>query len=107
MAAFDARRAPQQELVDDCVHCGFCLDTCPTYVLWANEADSPRGRIVLMDQALNGPGPLSDETVLHLDRCLGCMACVSSCPSGVRYDRLIERVRPQVERVVSTLTGRC
>src|SRR2546430_1261515 len=98
MTAFDARRTPEESVLDDCVHCGFCLDTCPTYVLWAAEADSPRGRIVLMDQALNGPGPLSDETVLHFDRCLGCMACVSSCPSGVQYDRLIERVRPQVER---------
>jgi glycolate oxidase iron-sulfur subunit len=98
MTAFDTHRPPQQELIDDCVHCGFCLDTCPTYVLWAAEADSPRGRIVLMDQGLNGSGPLSDEMVTHFDRCLGCMACVSACPSGVRYDRLIERVRPQVER---------
>jgi len=98
MAAFDARRAPQQELVDDCVHCGFCLDTCPTYVLWANEADSPRGRIVLIDEGLGERTALSDEMVVHFDRCLGCMACVTACPSGVRYDRLIERVRPQVER---------
>jgi len=98
MSAFDTRRPPQQELVDDCVHCGFCLDTCPTYVLWANEADSPRGRIVLMDDGLSPDSTLSDEMVLHWDRCLGCMACVTACPSGVRYDRLIERVRPQVER---------
>ena len=97
MPAFDLRRPPQQSIIDDCVHCGFCLDTCPTYVLWQNEADSPRGRIVLMDDALTSP-VLSEETVTHFDRCLGCMACVSACPSGVRYDRLIERVRPQVER---------
>jgi glycolate oxidase iron-sulfur subunit len=84
--------------MDDCVHCGFCLDTCPTYVLWQNEADSPRGRIVLMTEAASAGGQLSDEMVTHFDRCLGCMACVSACPSGVRYDRLIERVRPQVER---------
>jgi glycolate oxidase iron-sulfur subunit len=98
MPAFDAHRAPQQELLDDCVHCGFCLPTCPTYVLWAQEADSPRGRITLIDEGLNGAGELSEEMVTHFDRCLGCMACVTACPSGVRYDRLIERVRPQVER---------
>jgi glycolate oxidase iron-sulfur subunit len=98
MSAFDTQRAPQQELVDDCVHCGFCLDTCPTYVLWAGEADSPRGRIVLINDGLDPGSSLSDEMVVHFDRCLGCMACVTACPSGVRYDRLIERVRPQVER---------
>ena len=86
-------------MIEDCVHCGFCLDTCPTYVLWAQETDSPRGRIVLINDAVNGTGSqLSAETVAHLDTCLGCMACVTACPSGVRYDRLIERARPQVER---------
>jgi glycolate oxidase iron-sulfur subunit len=98
MAAFDAHRPPEQSVIDDCVHCGFCLDSCPTYVLWGAEADSPRGRIVLMSDGLNTDQPLSDEMVTHFDRCLGCMACVTACPSGVRYDRLIERVRPQVER---------
>jgi glycolate oxidase iron-sulfur subunit len=98
MTAFDTRRAPQREIVEDCVHCGFCLDTCPTYALWANEADSPRGRIVLISEALDSADELSAEMVTHWDRCLGCMACVTACPSGVRYDRLIERVRPQVER---------
>jgi glycolate oxidase iron-sulfur subunit len=96
--AFDTFRAPQTEVLEDCVHCGFCLDTCPTYVLWGNEADSPRGRIVLIGEGLNSDEPMSDEMVTHFDRCLGCMACVTACPSGVRYDRLIERVRPQVER---------
>jgi glycolate oxidase iron-sulfur subunit len=84
--------------IEDCVHCGFCLDTCPTYVLWGQETDSPRGRIVLLDAAIDAGGHLSDETVAHLDSCLGCLACVSSCPSGVRYDELIERARPEVER---------
>jgi glycolate oxidase iron-sulfur subunit len=98
MPAFDAHRPPEQDLIDDCVHCGFCLDTCPTYVLWGAEADSPRGRIVLMNDGRNAEGPMSDEMVTHFDRCLGCMACVTACPSGVQYDRLIERVRPQVER---------
>ena len=87
-----------RELVADCVHCGFCLDTCPTYVLWAAEADSPRGRIVLLDAAIEAGGRLSEETVVHLDSCLGCLACVTSCPSGVRYDELLERARPEVER---------
>jgi glycolate oxidase iron-sulfur subunit len=98
VTAFDLRRTPEQSIVDDCVHCGFCLDSCPTYVLWAQEADSPRGRIVLVDEALNGADELSPEMVTHFDTCLGCMACVTACPSGVRYDRLIERVRPQIER---------
>ena len=98
MTAFDLHRPPQQDIIDDCVHCGFCLETCPTYVLWGAEADSPRGRIVLVNDGLNAEGPMSDEMVTHFDRCLGCMACVTACPSGVRYDRLIERVRPQVER---------
>jgi glycolate oxidase iron-sulfur subunit len=98
MAGFDAHRPPEQSIVEDCVHCGFCLDTCPTYALWSDEADSPRGRIVLIAEALADGGDLSDEMVTHFDRCLGCMACVSACPSGVAYDRLIERVRPQVER---------
>ena len=99
MGAFDELRPPEQSILDDCVHCGFCLPSCPTYLLWADESDSPRGRIVLADDALNGTAAtLSAQTVQHFDRCLGCMACVTACPSGVRYDRLIERVRAQVER---------
>jgi len=98
LTAFDLHRPPEQDVVDDCVHCGFCLETCPTYVLWGAEADSPRGRIVLVNDGLNAEGPMSDEMATHFDRCLGCMACVTACPSGVRYDHLIERVRPQVER---------
>jgi glycolate oxidase iron-sulfur subunit len=87
-----------QELLSDCVHCGFCLPTCPTYgVLWQEEMDSPRGRIYLMGSLVDGTIPLSDTTVQHFDRCLGCMACLTSCPSGVRYDRLIEETRAYVE----------
>jgi len=86
------------ELIDDCVHCGFCLPTCPTYVLWGEEMDSPRGRIHLMDQHVGGT-PVTPEMAGHFDACLGCMACVTACPSGVRYDRLIEQTRVEVERV--------
>ena len=87
-----------RELTSDCVHCGFCLPTCPTYVLWNEEMDSPRGRIALMDARLDGTMTLNATVTEHFDRCLGCMACVSSCPSGVRYDRLIETTRAAVER---------
>ncbi|WP_242901640.1 (Fe-S)-binding protein [Actinomadura terrae] len=85
------------KLLDDCVHCGFCLPTCPTYVLWGEEMDSPRGRIHLMAQHAEGT-PLSGPMVEHFDQCLGCMACVTACPSGVQYDRLIEMTRAEVER---------
>jgi glycolate dehydrogenase iron-sulfur subunit len=95
--AFDAHRPPDPELVSDCVHCGFCLPSCPTYAVWGEEMDSPRGRIQLMSQGLNGE-PMTDSMVLHFDRCLGCMACVPACPSGVQYDKLIEATRAQVER---------
>ena len=95
--AFDEHRTPSQELVSECVHCGFCLPSCPTYVLWGEEMDSPRGRIHLVDQGLQG-APMSDSLVQHIDACLGCMACVTACPSGVQYDRIIEDTRAQVER---------
>ena len=88
----------QPELIADCVHCGFCLPTCPTYSLWHEEMDSPRGRIYLMQGLVDGSIALTDTVVEHFDRCLGCMACVSSCPSGVQYDRLIEQTRDHVER---------
>jgi len=87
-----------RELTRECVHCGFCLPTCPTYVLWSEEMDSPRGRIQLMEARLDGTIALNRTVVEHFDRCLGCMACVSSCPSGVKYDRLIEATRDVVER---------
>lgn len=96
--AFDDVRPPARELAADCVHCGFCLPTCPTYALWGEEMDSPRGRIVLMKAGLEAGSDMSRALVTHFDRCLGCMACVTACPSGVRYDKLIEATRPQVER---------
>ena len=95
---FDQLHAPSEELIDDCVHCGFCLPTCPTYLLEGNETNSPRGRIYLMKMGKAGEVPMDQEFVDNFDSCLGCMACVTSCPSGVKYDQLIEAVRPQIER---------
>jgi glycolate oxidase iron-sulfur subunit len=86
-----------EELTRTCVHCGFCLPTCPTYVLWSEEMDSPRGRIQLMEKTARGTLALSPTVAEHFDRCLGCMACVTSCPSGVQYDSLIEETREVVE----------
>lgn len=85
-------------LVGECVHCGFCLPTCPTYVLWNEEMDSPRGRIYLMEGLIDGSLRLSPTVIEHFDRCLGCMACVTACPSGVKYDRLIELTRAHIEK---------
>ena len=87
-----------RELVSTCVHCGFCLPTCPTWGLWREEMDSPRGRIYLMEGLADGTLRLSPTVVEHFDRCLGCMACVTSCPSGVLYDRLIEQTRVTIEQ---------
>ena len=85
--------APTRDLLDACVHCGFCLPACPTYRLWGEEMDSPRGRIQLMDMVERDEAPVAGAVATHLDRCLGCLACVPACPSGVRYDLLIEHAR--------------
>ena len=95
--AFDDHHPPDAALIGDCVHCGFCLPTCPTYVLWGEEMDSPRGRIYLMKEGLEGE-PMDASMTRHLDQCLGCMACVTACPSGVQYDKLIDATRSQIER---------
>src|ERR671922_3118479 len=96
--AFDLHHPPDQALIDDCVHCGFCLPTCPTYVLWGQEMDSPRGRIYLMKLAAEGAAEMTPKWVSHFDTCLGCMACMTACPSGVDYGKLIEATRAQIER---------
>ncbi len=95
---FDALHPPADDRISDCVHCGFCLPSCPTYTLWGEEMDSPRGRIYLMKVGKEGSVPMDDTYVQHFDNCLGCMACVTACPSGVQYNELIEAVRPQIER---------
>ena len=89
-----------REVAKDCVHCGFCLPACPTYQLWAEEMDSPRGRIHLVNQILDG-AELTATAAEHFDRCLGCMACMTACPSGVQYDQLIEAARVWTEEVRS------
>jgi glycolate oxidase iron-sulfur subunit len=90
--------------VKDCVHCGFCLPACPTYQLWGEEMDSPRGRIHLVGQLLDG-APLTPATAEHFDRCLGCMACMTACPSGVQYDQIIEAAREWTEAGVNPLSA--
>ena len=96
---------PEKKYLNDCVHCGFCLPACPTYVLWGEEMDSPRGRIYLMRKAVDGEAPLDAQFRTHMDNCLGCMACMTACPSGVRYDRLIEPTRAQIERNIPRSRG--
>jgi glycolate oxidase iron-sulfur subunit len=94
-----------RKLAGDCVHCGFCLPACPTYQLWGEEMDSPRGRIHLITQILDGAAG-TEAAATHLDRCLGCMACVPACPSGVQYDRLIEAAREWAEQPTQDLPPR-
>ena len=103
--AFDAHHPPSSDLLADCVHCGFCLPPCPTYALWSRETDSPRGRIHLMKVAVEGKARITPEFARHFDTCLGCMACVTACPSGVQYDKLVEAARPQIERHVERPLG--
>lgn len=98
LKGFDAHHPPEPKLIDTCVHCGFCLSTCPSYRVIGKEMDSPRGRIYLMDAINKGEIALNTATVEHFDSCLGCLACVTTCPSGVQYDKLIAATRPQVER---------
>jgi len=97
-SAFDSHHPPPVKLIDECVHCGFCLPNCPTYSLWGEEMDSPRGRIYLMKMASEGLVRLEETFVQHFDRCLGCMACMTACPSGVKYDKLFESTRAQIVR---------
>jgi glycolate oxidase iron-sulfur subunit len=97
-SAFQEPDAPPSALIDTCVHCGFCLPTCPTYALWGEEMDSPRGRIYLMKAGVEGRAGMTESFVQHFDRCLGCVACVTACPSGVQYGPLIEKTRAQIER---------
>ena len=98
LSGFDSKKPPEQDLIDKCVHCGFCLSTCPSYRVIGKEMDSPRGRIYLMDAINKGEAALTEGIAQHFDSCLGCLACVTTCPSDVAYDQLIAATRPQVER---------
>src|ERR1700716_2378711 len=81
-----------------CVHCGFCTATCPTYVLLGDELDGPRGRIYLIKEMLEKDRPPTPEVVKHIDRCLSCLACMTTCPSGVNYMHLVDQARVRIEK---------
>src|SRR6478736_8919753 len=93
----DPDTAASEKILRACVHCGFCTATCPTYVLLGDELDSPRGRIYLIKNMLEKGEPATAETVKHIDRCLSCLACMTTCPSGVNYMHLIDDARAHVE----------
>ena len=93
----DPDTAGSQAAIRKCVHCGFCTATCPTYVLLGDERDSPRGRIELIREMLEKGGPPPASTVTHIDRCLSCLACTTTCPSGVDYAQLIDHARAHIE----------
>src|SRR5262247_1643431 len=89
--------AEAEKILRACVHCGFCTATCPTYVLLGDELDSPRGRIYLIKEMLERGEPATDEVVTHVDRCLSCLACMTTCPSGVHYMHLVDHARAHIE----------
>ncbi|HET9282465.1 MAG TPA: heterodisulfide reductase-related iron-sulfur binding cluster [Candidatus Angelobacter sp.] len=93
-----AKDRPSWELLSTCVHCGLCLNHCPTYKVLSNEMDSPRGRIYQVLQVNEGKMELGETFATHIDRCLGCVACEIACPSGVKYGRIVERARAQIEQ---------
>ncbi len=94
----DPEVAESERILRKCVHCGFCIATCPTYVLLGDELDSPRGRIYLIKDMLEHSRPATEAVVTHIDRCLSCLACMTTCPSGVHYQHLIDHARVHVER---------
>src|SRR4029078_12550577 len=94
----DPDTAEADRILRTCVHCGFCTATCPTYVLLGDELDSPRGRIYLIKDMLENDRPATAEVVRHIDRCLSCLGCMTTCPSGVHYQHLIDHARVHVER---------
>src|SRR5512145_1877176 len=93
----DPDLAEADKILRACVHCGFCTATCPTYVLLGDELDSPRGRIYLIKDMLEHDRPATPEVVKHIDRCLSCLACMTTCPSGVHYMHLVDHARVHVE----------
>ena len=94
----DPQIADVNGILRSCVHCGFCTATCPTYVLLGDELDSPRGRIYLIKNMLENGEPATAETAKHVDRCLSCLSCMTTCPSGVNYMHLIDTARVHIEK---------
>ena len=93
----DPATASSNQVLRTCVHCGFCTATCPTFVLLGDELDSPRGRIYLIKDMLESGRPATEEVVRHVDRCLSCLACMTTCPSGVNYMHLVDHAREYIE----------
>lgn len=94
----DPETARSNEILRSCVHCGFCTATCPTYQVLGDELDSPRGRIYLIKDMLEQGRPADEKTVKHIDRCLSCLSCMTTCPSGVHYMHLVDHARAHIER---------
>jgi len=96
----DPKTREADAILRKCVHCGFCTATCPTYVMTGDERDSPRGRIWMLREVLESPETVSVDTGYHIDRCLGCLSCMSTCPSGVDYGHLVEIGRERLDKIV-------
>jgi glycolate oxidase iron-sulfur subunit len=94
----DPQVAEAEKILRTCVHCGFCTATCPTYALLGDELDSPRGRIYLIKEMLENDRPATPDVVKHIDRCLSCLACMTTCPSGVHYMHLVDHAREHIEK---------
>src|SRR5437016_7606724 len=94
----DPNIAEADRILRSCVHCGFCTATCPTYVLLGDELDSPRGRIYLIKEMLEQEAPATADVVKHIDRCLSCLSCMTTCPSGVHYMHLVDHARRWIEQ---------
>src|SRR3982750_20648 len=93
----DPQIAEADKILRACVHCGFCTATCPTYVLLGDERDSPRGPIYLIKEMLERDQPATAEVTTHIDRCLSCLSCMTTCPSGVHYMHLVDHARAHIE----------
>ncbi|KQV43779.1 MULTISPECIES: glycolate oxidase subunit GlcF [unclassified Rhizobium] len=101
----DPHIATSEQILRKCVHCGFCTATCPTYVTLGNELDSPRGRIYLIKDMLENDRPADEEVVTHIDRCLSCLSCMTTCPSGVNYMHLVDHARVHIEKTYKRPLG--
>src|SRR5580704_6766990 len=97
----DPETATSNQVLRSCVHCGLCTATCPTFQLLGDELDSPRGRIYLIKDMLETNRPATEEVVRHVDRCLSCLSCMTTCPSGVNYMHLVDHARAYIERTYS------